>query len=492
MRSAILDEFSRLDLESLSLDEKKRLAVDLRGENYRAGEIKKILRLPQSEWAIQDWLRQANAVPSTRDQVLEKAREGKTRKEIAAALRISKRRVNQILCEVNGPTRSYKTTEENINLFLSDPERYMKAEFTQSPTFGWGLLKRCVKIVDENPRHALESVESSVALFDRVRRTRTKPHTCRPALCIYVQSRGIESHVYAATKKPKIAMAILGDCLSEIADCLACEADGKRRTGIVYAVMERWDDAWIASSGATDRYRSLGTSGHDLLGNGLANCMLLNSMIYFNSASPEAAATEARKGLAELNGSESPTLLSYLVFALAKYLLFSGDARQFDESEERLAWCFERIDAASRQSEPRAMLHWLKGQILTAKGRRDEAIECLTVALEDAQACHLKDIGDILEDLARLNPDPKEIRSHIKDFCDWDEKGNLIVPSWCKTLESEILPVYDLVMTRKVPFQASVFSELREAAGRERRMPSFFMPPPQPISAGPEIWDAVR
>jgi hypothetical protein len=41
-----------------------------------------------------------------------------------------------------------------------------------------------------------------------------------------------------------------------------------------------------------------------------------------------------------------------------------------------------------------------------------------------------------------LNADPKLIRSHIEDFCDWDEKGNLIVPSWCKNLESEILPIY--------------------------------------------------
>ena len=138
------------------------------------------------------------------------------------------------------------------------------------------------------------------------------------------------------------------------------------------------------------------------------------------------------------------------------------------------------------------MLHWLKGQLLTVKGRRDEAIDSLTLALEDAQACHLKDVGDILEDLAALNPDPHLIRNHIEDFCDWDRKGNLIVPSWCKNLESELIPVYDLVIDRKAPIDVSIFSELREAAGRERRMPSFFMPLPPSISAGPEIWDAVR
>jgi hypothetical protein len=404
MRSAILEALSRIDLESLSLEEKKRLAVDLRWENYRAGEIKKILRLPQSEWAIQDWLRQANAVPSTRDLVLKKDGEGKDRKEIATTLRISRRRVDQIFCEANGPTRDYKTTEESIDLFLSEPERYMKAEFTQSPTFGWGLLKRCVEIGDENPKQALEAIEPSVALFDRIRRTRTKPHTRRPALCIYVQSRGIESLVYVATRRPMTAMAILGACLREIEECFFCEADGQRRTALVYAAMERWDDAWIAASGATDRYRSLGTCGHDLLGNGLANCMLLNSMIYFNSVSPEAAAAEARKGVAELTGEESPTLLSYLLFALAKYLLFSSESKQLAESEELLRRCFERIDAASRQSEPRAMLHWLKGQILVAKGLQDEAIDCLTLALEDAEACHLKDVEDILEDLTAFEP----------------------------------------------------------------------------------------
>jgi hypothetical protein len=45
-------------------------------------------------------------------------------------------------------------------------------------------------------------------------------------------------------------------------------------------------------------------------------------------------------------------------------------------------------------------------------------------------------------------------------------------------------------MDRKAPIDVSIFSALRKAAGRERRMPSFILPPPS-MSASSQGWDAL-
>lgn len=493
-RGSTLDEpqWTVEEARQLTLDELHSLWIELGRAWYKAEEIRKILPSGHSYWVIQNYLRENGGIPSLEDEVLKQARDGKDTAEIANAVRVTPRRVQQILRKLQGPARTQRTTKGNIDLFLSDPEKFFKSEFTQKKAFRWGLLKRCVRAVDENPRKGLQTVRNTVALFDRIKRTRRKEWTKRLAECLYVQSRGIESHVYAETGEHRIALQILSDLLFDVNNCLSCEADRKRRIALVYYRWNRLEDAWLHAGDATDRYRELGTSGHDLYGNGLANCHLLNSHIHYEIVSPEAGAAEARTGLSLLTGKEAPTLLCYLVFALARCLMPSTDPREIDESERLLGWCFNNIDSAGKQSEARAMLHWLKGQILTVRGLREEAIDCFTLALEDAQACHLNDVGDILEDLAALNPDPILIRNHIEDFCDWDEKGNLIVPCWCKHLENEIRPVYDLVTDRKAPIDVSIFSALRKEAGRERRMPSFMIPPSSSKSSGVETWDALR
>jgi hypothetical protein len=207
--------------------------------------------------------------------------------------------------------------------------------------------------------------------------------------------------------------------------------------------------------------------------------MLLRSCCLYHTLSPEAAVEEARNALTKLSGKESPLLFAALVVALAKYLQASRDPRELEKSQAILDCCFDQLRTARSHPIGRLYLFMLKGHLLAVKGRRDEAIDSLTVALEAAQAAEREnEIGLILADLGLLDPDPRNLRSHIEDFCEWDENGELILPPWCRSLESEIRSLYEQAVNAESEIDESVFVALREAAGGEARMPSFIMTPP--------------
>jgi tetratricopeptide (TPR) repeat protein len=278
------------------------------------------------------------------------------------------------------------------------------------------------------------------------------------------------------TGRHLIALEKAQAALDSSAGCIQCEADQLRRLAYVYVWSKRWADADSSLQGATRRYRLLGNSGHDLLGNGIANCLLLKCILRYFTASPEAGAVEARRGLKVLTGNESPILFGSLIAALAKCLQPSKNPREVQESQELLDWCFDNFKFAEVRSVARAMLFWLRGNLAAVMGRIDDAIQDLTLALDDARALELeKDAASILADLGALNPDPREIRGYIEDFCDWNDAGDLVVPSWFSNLDAEIRAVYDIALKSRKQIDVSTFVALREAAGGESRMPAFII-----------------
>jgi hypothetical protein len=225
------------------------------------------------------------------------------------------------------------------------------------------------------------------------------------------------------------------------------------------------------------RYQSIGTAGHDLYGNGVANCFLIRCGLQLVSVGPEAGAIEARNGLKALTGKESPVLFTNLVFALARCLQPSKDPRELAESQQLLEWCIENLELGGQPTVARAMILWLRGLLAFVRGQIDEATEDLTLALDDAKELQLEqDAASILADLGALNPDPREIRNYIEDFCEWTQAGDLVVPPWLTNLDAEIRAVYELALKSRTRLDASVFFALREAAGGESRMPAFIIP----------------
>lgn len=459
----------------MALEDLKRRAVELRLEGIRANEISRILDSGHSAWTIRKWLRDAR-VPPTRSRVLELSAR-KEPFEIAEALKISERRVYSVLQDANFSERERKTTTQNVDLFLSAPSQYMKARFTQSWPFGWALLKRCSQEVDKDPMAGLETIEIAAELLDRIRETRRLQATKRNALCLYLLSRGIEAHVYTVTSRHVIALGKLQSALKSSDGCLSCQADQLRRLALLYIWWNRWADANSSLNGAAERYRYLGNTGHDLLGNGMASCLYLKCQLKYFTQSPEAGAVEARRALRILTGRESPELFATLILALAKCLQPSKNPRDVQESQELLDWCFENFKFADVRSVVRVLLYWLRGNLASVMGRMDDAIEDLTVALEDARTLQLRqDAASILADLGALNPDPREVRGHIEDICEWSDVGDLIVPSWLSSLDTEIRAVYETALKSRNRIDTSVFSALREAAGGESRMPAFMIP----------------
>ena len=466
------------DKSDLTIPELKRRAVELRLQGIRPKEISEILDSGHSPWVIGLWLRLSKTIPKTRDWVLELSAEQKSSHDIAKIVRISVRRVQGILQEARGTLRPRNTTDQNIDRFLSDPERHMKARFTQSEPFGWALIKRCEQEVARNPLDALETVVPSKKLLDRIRQTRRKEWTQRRALCLYVQIQGTETRIYQVTNRHEIAVKKLQAAYEEANGCVPCEAFHLWRFCIIYWTWNnKWDQAHAALNGSIDRYRSLGNSGHDLLGNGLANCQVLKSGLSYYTVSPEVGAVEARKGLSMLTGTESPILFRNLTFALAKCLQPSRNPRDVQESRELLQWCFEILHMRDECSIARAMLYWLRGHLASVDGKEDNALEDFTLALEDAQELELgQEVSAILSDIGTLRPDPREIRNHIEDFCDWNDAGDLIVPAWCENLQQDILSVYDVSLHSRGRIEPAVFSNLRDAAGGENLMPALIIP----------------
>ena len=485
------------EAQRFSLEELHCLWRDLAQKFYRSGEIAKVLPSGHSAWVIQTYLRENVEIPSVQDEVLKQTTEGKTPAEIARTVRTTPRRVQQIIRESRGPCRTYNTTERNVDRFLDNPKKYWTARFTQSVPFGRSLLERCASEIGRSPVIGFPTIRLAVDLLHRVHRTRNTDQTKRDALCLLVQSRGIEAQVYNIRARYEMALrkSILAMRLS--GDCIPCEADQLRQLGKVYASWKRWDESYLALGGSMARYRTLGglgDVGHDLRGNGLANCFLLKSELDFCTVSPEMGALAARDGLKIMTGKESPILARNLVFALAKCLQPSRKPYEVEESQELLGLCFDNLEFAQSCSLARAMLYWLKGHLLVTKNRRDEAIECLTLALEDAQACEdEQDVGCILADLGALNPAPREIRGYIEDFCEcqWSDEEKreiLVVPAWCNKLEDKIRFLYDLSTKSRKEIDISVLLDLRKTAGGDKRMPSFILPPPP---TGLE-WDALR
>ena len=368
----------------------------------------------------------------------------------------------------------FEGTTQNVDLFLSAPRGYMKAKFTQSWSFGWALLRRCSQEVDKDPIGGLQTIEIAAELLDRIRNTRRLQATKRRAQCLYLLSRGIEAHVYTVTSRHMIALGKLQFALKSSAGCISCQADQLRRLTLLYIWWNRWADAFSSLNGAEERCRYLGNTGHDLLGNGVASCLYLKCQLKYFTESPEAGAVEARRGLKILTGKESPVLFASLILGLAKCLQPSKNPRDVQESQELLDWCFENFKFADVRSVARVLLYWLRGNLASVTGRIDDAIEDLTVALDDARELKLKqDAASILADLGALNPDPREVRNYIEDICEWSEVGDLIVPSWLSNVDAEIRAVYELALKSRTRLDASVFLALREAAGSESRMPAF-------------------
>lgn len=459
-----------------SLEELKRRAIRLRMKGVRPKEIATRLGSGHSPWVIRNWLREAGVPAAIRARALELSADKKTL-EVANALGLSQRRVQKILQEAKGPVREYKGTEEHVDLFVSDPYSHMKARFTQSRAFGRALVRRCGEAVEKNPKGGLAVVEPSIELFDRIRKTRLKEIKARRALCFFVQSQGIEAYAYQLMGQFVIALQKLQEAIRGAGGCVACEAEELWRFGLLYLDWGRWPQSYSALKGAIERYRSLPDAGHDLLGNGVANCMLARAGCLYHTVGPEAGAVEARGALKILTGKESPLLFVALVMALAKCLQPSKNPRAVEESQALLEWCFDHLESARSHPVARMFLYMLKGHLLAVKGRREEAIESLTLALEDAQACERQnEIGLIVADLGLLDPDPRNVRSQIEDFCDWDDDGELILPPWCRSLESEIRSLYEEAKNHRRPIDVSAFVALREAAGGEARMPSFIVP----------------
>lgn len=476
-------------------EKEKRLqpAIDLRRKGYTLEEISESLGTGDSAWVIGKWLKRSCKIPSTRERVLELS--DQPPKEISDQVGVSVRHVQRIIRGASDePLSTHNTSEQNVDLFLSDPGSYMKADFTQSTEFGETLLKRCSHQVDIDPLEGLCIVEPSVELLDRVRHTRRTPKTTREALCLYLLSRGLEAHVYIITSQFNVALYLLDTVVKKRIDgCVPCEASYFLRSFHLYAKQRRWDEAGAALAESRNRYADLPDCGHDLYGNGRANCQLSYSVLRYHTVSPDAGAAEARKGLALLTGDESSSaLFCNLTFALAKCLLPSRIPKEIEESEELLDRCCRSFKTDAR-SVPRTMIYWLKGQLLAVKDKLSDAIEYLTMALDDAQFLKLEDdVGCILADLGALNPAPREIRGYIEDFCEcqWDEEEKdkeeiLVVPPWCNKLDDKIRSLYDLSRKSSHRIDISVFSDLREAAGGDKRMPSFIIPPQSALPFSP-------
>ena len=472
----------------MTLEDLKCRAVKLSLEGIRAKEISRTLGSVHSPWVIGKWLRDAR-VPPTRSRVLGHSAR-KSVSEIAKLLKISERQVQSVLRDEGLSQRSRRSTEQNVDLFLSAPREYMTARFTQSWPFGRALLKRCCEEVERSPVDGLKVTGIATELLDRIRNTRRVESTSRGSLCLYLIGRGIEAHVYTVTNRHMIALEKLQSALDSSAGCVSCEAGQLRRLAYLYICWHRWADARSSLSSSISRYRSIGNAGHDLHGNGMANCLYLKCQLQYFTVGPEAGAAEARRGLKILTGKESPVLVCSLILALAVCLQPSKNPRDVQESQELLDWCFENFKFADVRSIARALLYWLRGNLAAVMGRIDDAIEDLTLALDDARVLQLEhEAASILADLGALNPHPREIRGYIEDFCEWSDAGDLIVPSWLSGLDAEIRSVYELALKSRTRLDASVFFTLREAAGGESRMPAFIIP----SQASPQVaWRHIR
>ena len=461
--------------------EHKRQAVRLRLEGLRAKEISKRLHsslgVRYSEWVIRKWIRDSKEVQPTRDRVLALVG-SKSVNGIAKMVGVSERRVRAIIQEAQGPARQRNTPDQNVDRFLSNPSEFMKARFTQSPAFGRTLLRRCCAAVDKGPEDGRAILAPSLRLLEYIKDSRLVERARRQATCLFAQGLGIEAHVLSSANLHRSALSKMNTAINEASDCLTCKADQSRRLGVLYSSWKKWDDAHRFLRQAIEIYRDLGTHGHDLYGNGLANCMLLGAEVFYFSVSPQAGACKAREGMSLLTGSEMPALHFYLVFALAKCLQASRDPVEVAESRVLIEWFFKSQDLVGERSTFRTLLLWLRGQLASSQGNTGEAIECFTYALEDAQALEMEqEVPSILADLGAINPDPREIRGHIEDICEWDDYGEMIVPSWInKELGSEILLVYDSSLSCSGDMNRDMFLNLRRAAGGEGIMPALVSP----------------
>ena len=333
--------------------------------------------------------------------------------------------------------------------------------------------------MDTNPVVGLEvAIEPTIDLFEYVRSTRRKLSTQRGAQCRYLQSRALEAHVYVATNRHTIGQSILDDAYHMRDGCILCEADYLRRYSKLYGSWKRWDEAQSTLDRAIGLYREIPDSGHDLHHNGMANCFFSKTMLVYCTLGPEAGAQVAREGLEITSPRLSPTLFSNFVFALAKCLQPSQNPTEVQLAHELLNWYFENTEMAKQCSAPRVMLLWLRGLLLSAQRDLERALEDLTLALEDAHALQLgQEVSAILSDIGALLPDPREVRNHIEDFCDWNEKGDLLVPDWFgDSLESEVQTVYHLTLNTSGSLERSIFKSLRQTAGGEALMPTFLIP----------------
>lgn len=453
------------------LREFKRRAVELRLQGYRPREIKSILGTRHSAGTISRWLKRSGLIPSTVDRVLELDEDGLTVDEIRKKLRISKRRTLSILQQKRGKKRSRKTPEQNADIFLADPEGCMNERFTRSFPFCWALIKKCLKVVDDNPIIGREVVSPTVKLLTSLRSVRRTPETRRQATCLLFQGVSLDLHMDMVTSDPKLALEKLESASWMIEGCDECAADFYRRLSLAYAHLELYDMALKANATALLQYKALSSAGHDLYGNGIANCYLARSAIRNLCVSPEAGAADARSGLRLASPKDSLYLYGLLILALAVCLKNTKGLAEVSESRRLLESAMIFFDS-DVPTITRAHIRWLDGLLAMLEGNPLDAEILLRHAREDAWYLKLEtEVTAITADLGAINPHPYTVTNQVNELLVYDwTVGRKVLPDWLsRDLQDALHEVHSAAQAAQVTknsVDASVFQVLRDTAAQ--------------------------
>lgn len=320
---------------------------------------------------------------------------------------------------------------ERVTAFLADPPGVMAndAAFLRSRTFAWDLLRHCMVETNADKLRGLDLTEPTIGLF-QWQMGRGSIQRKRSAQCNLVQALGIR--VAALRGLDRLAEARkLFERARELGEkCPACLADLDRRDAVIKRTLELYDEALATVDRAFARYQRLGHHGHDLYGNGIADCLQTRAAIHAYHGRPDLALADAEGALALIDPDRTLDFYGILLVRFGYYLLATGDHTRLLEARRCVDAAMGRLsDICSVQ---RAKTFWIQGLIEARLGHEDRAELLFMEAHEDLKELRLpRELGVLTTDRAKLGlPDRKKVLVALNDVRVFHAQRGMVVPSW--------------------------------------------------------------